>query len=323
MHSDKNQRLCAVMNASVDGQIEALQALATRINGSFSAALELLAECRGRAIMFGMQQSGLVGRKIAATLYATGLSTHILDAAETWEDNLSMIGPGDVIIMLSYSGKTEELLRLYPAIGQMGNKVIAITGDPDGPVASRADVVLDASVVESRENREQAPTTYTTVLLAIGDLLAETLIRRRTYSSPEAQQSDQKMVWVRDLVNRGDLALVSPDCSLQEVMKSMTHHGTSMCLVMEGDLLCGIIADGDLRRSLTGTESLQGITARNIMNGAPVCVQENISAEEARLLMQEQGISTVVVKDRDLKVVGLLSSDTFEPAKEPGLNGQN
>ena len=323
MHSDNNRRLCAVMHDSVHGQIEALQALATRINDSYSAAVELLAECRGRAIMFGMQQSGLVGRKIAATLYATGLSTHILDAAETWEDNLSMIGPGDVIIMLSYSGRTEELLRLYPVIGQMGNKVIAITGDPNGPVASQADIVLDASVVESRENREQAPTTYTTVLLAIGDLLAETLIRRRTYSSPEAQQSDQKMVWVRDLVDRSDLAIVSPDCCLKEVMKSMTHHGTSLCLVMEGDLLCGIIADGDLRRSLTGAESLQGITARNIMNGTPVCVQENISAGEARLLMQEQGINTVVVKDRDLKVVGLLSSDTIEPAKEPEFNGQN
>jgi len=314
MNPDENRRLCAVMHTSVDGQIEALQALATRINGSFSEALELLAECRGRAIMFGMQQSGLIGQKIAATLYATGLSTHILNAAETWEDNLSMIGPGDVIIMLSYSGKTEELLRLYPAIRQMGNKVIAITGDPNGPVAGQADIVLDASVVESRENREQAPTTYTTVLLAIGDLLAETLIRRRTYSSPEAQQSDQKMVWVRDLVDRSDLAVVSPDCDLKQVMKSMTDHSTSMCLVMEGDLLCGIIADGDLRRSLTGAESLQGITARNIMNGTPVCVQENISAEEARLLMQEQGINTVVVKDRDLRVVGLLSSDSIDPA---------
>ncbi len=313
MNPDENRRLCAVMHASVDGQIEALQALATRINDSFSEALELLAECRGRAIMFGMQQSGLVGQKIAATLYATGLSTHILNAAGTWEDNLSMIGPGDVIIMLSYSGKTEELLRLYPAIHQMGNKVIAITGDPNGPVAEQADIVLDASVVESRENREQAPTTYTTVLLAIGDLLAETLIRRRTYSSPEAQQSDQKMVWVRDLVDRSALAIVSPDCGLQQVMKSMTDHSTSMCLVMEGDLLCGIIADGDLRRSLTGAESLQGITARNIMNGAPVCVQENISAEEARLLMQEQGIKTVVVKDRDLRVVGLLFSDSIDP----------
>ncbi len=314
MTSDENRRLCAVMHASVDGQIEALQTLATRINGSFSEALELLAECRGRAIMFGMQQSGLVGQKIAATLYATGLSTHILNAAETWEDNLSMIGPGDVIVMLSYSGKTTELLRLYPTIRQLGNKVIAITGNPNGPVARQADIVLDASVVESRENREQAPTTYTTVLLAIGDLLAETLIRRRIYSSPEAQQSDQKMVWVRDLVDRSDLAIVSPDCSLKQVMKSMTDQGTSMCLVMESDLLCGIIADGDLRRSLTGAENLEGITARNIMNGAPVCVQENISAEEALLLMQEQGINTVVVKDRNLKVVGLLSSDSFEQA---------
>lgn len=311
MNLDQNQLISEVMRNSVAGQIEALQSLEARINGSFSAALELLAECRGRAIMFGMKQSGLVGQKIAATLYATGLSTHILNAAETWEDNLSMIGPGDVIVMLSYSGRTEELLRLYPAIRQMGNKVIAITGDPKGSVAEQADIVLDASVVESREDREQAPTTYTTVLLAIGDLLAETLIRRRMFSSPEAQQSDQKMVWVRDVVLRGDLAVVSPDCSLRKVMQTMTSHRTNLCLVMEGDLLCGIITDGDLRRNLAGVESLQGINARNIMNGAPVCVQENISAEEARLLMKEQGIHTLVVKDRNQQVVGLLTIDSI------------
>ena len=310
MNLDQNQLVSDVMRNSVAGQIEALKSLEARINGSFSAALELLAECRGRAIMFGMKQSGLVGQKIAATLYATGLSTHILNAAETWEDNLSMIGPGDVIIMLSYSGRTEELLRLYPAIRQMGNKVIAITGDPAGPVAEQADIVLDASVVESREDREQAPTTYTTVLLAIGDLLAETLIRRRMFSSPEAQQSDQKMVWVRDVVRRGDLAVVTPDCSLRQVMQTMTSHRTNLCLVMEGDLLCGIITDGDLRRNLAGAESLQGIKARNIMNGTPICVQENISAEEARLLMKEQGIHTLVVKDRDQNVVGLLTIDS-------------
>ncbi|KEI69374.1 SIS domain-containing protein [Endozoicomonas elysicola] len=310
MNLDQNQLVSEVMRNSVAGQIEALRSLEARINGSFSAALELLAECRGRAIMFGMKQSGLVGQKIAATLYATGLSTHILNAAETWEDNLSMIGPGDVIIMLSYSGRTEELLRLYPAIRQMGNKVIAITGDPAGPVAGQADIVLDASVIESREDREQAPTTYTTVLLAIGDLLAETLIRRRMFSSPEAQQSDQKMVWVRDVVQRGDLAVVSPDCSLRKVMQTMTSHRTNLCLVMEGDLLCGIITDGDLRRNLAGAESLQGIHARNIMNGTPICVQENISAEEARLLMKEQGIHTLVVKDRDQNVVGLLTIDS-------------
>ncbi len=310
MNLNQNQLVSDVMRNSVAGQIEALHALEARINGSFSAALELLAECRGRAIMFGMKQSGLVGQKIAATLYATGLSTHILNAAETWEDNLSMIGPGDVIIMLSYSGRTEELLRLYPAIRQMGNRVIAITGDPAGPVAEQADIVLDASVVESREDREQAPTTYTTVLLAIGDLLAETLIRRRMFSSPEAQQSDQKMVWVRDVVQRGYLAVVSPDCSLRKVMQTMTSHRTNLCLVMEGDLLCGIITDGDLRRNLAGAESLQGIHARNIMNGTPICVQENISAEEARLLMKEQGIHTLVVKDRDQNVVGLLTIDS-------------
>ncbi|MBO9495315.1 SIS domain-containing protein [Thalassotalea sp. G20_0] len=307
MNLDNNMLVSDAMRNSVAGQIEALKSLEARINSSFTAALELLAECRGRAILFGVKQSGLVGQKIAATLDATGLSTHILNAAETWEDNLSMIGPGDVIIMLSYSGRTGELLRLYPAIRQMGNKVIAITGDPVGPVAEQADIVLDASVVESREDREQAPTTYTTVLLAIGDLLAETLIRRRLFSSPQAQQSDQKMVWVRDVIRRGDLATVTPDCSLTQVMQTMTNHRTNLCLVMEGDLLCGIITDGDLRRNLAGVENLKGINARNIMNGAPVCVQENISAEEARLLMKEQGVHTLVVKDRDQNVVGLLN----------------
>lgn len=311
MNLDHNLLVSDVMRNSVAGQIEALKSLEARINGSFTAALELLAECRGRAILFGMKQSGLVGQKIAATLYATGLSTHILNAAETWEDNLSMIGPGDVIIMLSYSGRTEDLLRLYPAIRQMGNKVIAITGDPAGSVAGQADIVLDASVVESREDREQAPTTYTTVLLAIGDLLAETMIRRRLFSSPEAQQSDQKMLWVRDVVRRGDLAVVTPDCCLKQVMQTMTSHRTNLCLVMDGDLLCGIITDGDLRRNLAGAESLQGIKARNIMNGAPVCVQENNSAEEARLLLKEQGVHTLVVKDRDQNVVGLLTSDSI------------
>ncbi|WP_299734499.1 SIS domain-containing protein [uncultured Endozoicomonas sp.] len=307
MNLDQNQLIADVMRNSVAGQIEALKALESRINGSFNAALEVLAECRGRAIMFGMKQSGLVGQKMAATLYATGVSTHILNAAETWEENLSMIGPGDVIIMLSYSGKTEELLRLYPAIRAMGNKVIAITGDPAGPVAEQADIVLDASVVESREHREQAPTTYTTVLLAIGDLLAETLIRRRMFSSPEAQQSDQKMVWVRDVMQRSELATVSLDASLREVMQTMTSHRTNLCLVMDGELLCGIITDGDLRRNLAGVESLQGISARTIMNGAPICVQEKVSADEARLMMKEHGLHTLLVKDQDQKLVGLLT----------------
>lgn len=310
MYKDQNQLVSDIMRNSVMGQIQALQTLESRINGSFNAALELLAECRGRAILFGMKQSGLVGQKIAATLYATGLSTHILNPGDTWQDNLSMIGPGDVIVMLSWSGKTEELLRLYPSIRQMGNKVIAITGDPLGPVAQQADIVLDASVEEDREDREQAPTTYTTVLLAIGDLLAETLVRRRMFSSPQAQNSDQKMVWVRDVMTRTDIASVTPDSSLCKVMQTMTSHRTNLCLVMEDDQLCGIITDGDLRRNLAGAESLRGINARSIMNAAPVCVQENISAEEARTLMKNQGFHTLVVKDQNQQVIGLLPMDS-------------
>ncbi len=307
--SEQYQLVSQIMRDNVAGQVQALQALEARINGSFSEALELLAECRGRAILFGMKQSGLIGQKIASALYDTGLSTHLLNPADTRQDNLNMIGQGDVIIMLSYSGKTEELIRLYPLIQKMGNKVIVITGDPLGPVAQQANIVLDASVEKVRDNRELAPTTYTTVLLAIGDLLAEALIRRRVHSSPQAQGSDQKMEWVRDIVHRGPFASVSPESTLKDVMQSMTQNRTNISLVMEGDILCGIITDGDLRRNLAGVESLKGISARSIMNASPVCIQENASAAEARAIMNKEHLHSLVVKDRNFQVVGLISRE--------------
>ena len=309
MQTEQEQMISSLMRLSVAGQIKALDKLLDRVNGNFSQALELLAECRGRAILFGMKQSGLIGQKMAATLYETGLSTHLLDPSQTWQNNLSMVGAGDIIIMLSYSGKTEELIRLYPSIREMGNKVIAITGDPEGPVAQQADIVLDASVEE--EIQEHAPTTYTTVLLAIGDLLAEALIYRRLDSSPAAQRSDQKMLWVRDIMNKNNVATVMPGSSLSEVMETMTRHRTNICLVMDSDNLNGIITDGDLRRNLAGAESLEDFKASDIMNSAPRCIQEKASAEEARKIMSSDQLHSLVVLDKNKKVTGLLSIDSI------------
>lgn len=307
MQTEQQQMISSLMRSSVAGQISALDKLLARVNGDFSEALELLAECRGRAILFGMKQSGLIGQKMAATLYETGLSAHLLDPSQTWRDNLSMVGPGDVIIMLSYSGKTEEIIRLYPSIREMGNKVIAITGDPKGPVAQKADIVLDASVEE--ELQEHAPTTYTTVLLAIGDLMAEALIYRRRESSPAAQSSDQKMLWVRDIMNKNNIATVMQESTLREVMQIMTRYRTNICLVMDGENLNGIITDGDLRRNLAGAENLKDFTAKDIMNAMPRCIQEKTSAEEAKEIMNSGQLHSLVVLDKNQKVTGLLSID--------------
>lgn len=307
MQTEQQQMISSLMRSSVAGQITALDKLLSRVNGNFSHALELLAECRGRAILFGMKQSGLIGQKMAATLYDTGLSTHLLDPSKTWQDNLSMVGPGDVIIMLSYSGNTEELIRLYPSIREMGNKVIAVTGDPEGLVAQQADIILDASVEE--EIQINAPTTYTTVLLAIGDLLAEALIYRRRNSSSAAQSSDQKMPWVRDIMNHDEIATVMPESPLRDVMQTMTRHRTNICLVMDGDNLSGIITDGDLRRNLAGAENLRDFKASDIMNSTPRCIQEKTSAEEAREIMTSCQLHSLIVLDEDQKVTGLLSID--------------
>lgn len=207
------------MKASVARQIQALQHLEQRINGEFTQAVEVLTQCRGRVIMLGMSQSGHIGRKIAATLYNAGLSCHLINPSDAWHDNLSMVGNGDIIIMLSYSGMTEELMRLYPAIKHMGNKVIAITGDPKGPVAAQADIVLNASVVENLEDQEHAPTTYTTVLLAIGDLLAEALHRFQT-TDLEGLKKDQKIAWVRNIMSTESYGRIAPDSKIGDVMQA-------------------------------------------------------------------------------------------------------
>ncbi|MGI9274843.1 MAG: SIS domain-containing protein [Endozoicomonas sp.] len=310
MNSNNNQNtdLHEAMRTSVARQVQALQTLEQRINGEFSEALQLLTQCRGRAILFGMSQSGLIGQKIAATLYNAGLSSHLINPSDAWHDNLSMVGPGDIIIMLSYSGKTEELLRLSPGIRHLGNKVIAITGDPDGPVAAQADVVLDASVHEEKEEREFAPTTYTTVLLTIGDLLAEALQRFQAVNQ-QSLQKDQKIAWVRNIMSRDTFGRVAPDSKVGDVMQALTLSGAKICLVMDKEILCGVITDGDLRRRLSGVDSLSGLSARDIMNGSPVSIREEASVTEALNLMEKQHIRALVVQDASNKVIGVVTID--------------
>ena len=301
------------MKASVARQIRALQQLQGRINGEFTEAVQLLTSCRGRVIMLGMSQSGHIGRKIAATLYNAGLSCHLINPADAWHDNLSMVGSGDIIVMLSYSGMTEELIRLYPVIKHVGNKVIAITGDPKGPVAELADIVLDASVAEDLPDQKFAPTTYTTVLLAIGDLLAEALHRFQV-SDLEGLRKDQKITWVRNIMSADNYGRISPDSKISDVMQAMTATGSKICLVMDGDDLTGVITDGDLRRGLSGVDSLSGMTARNIMNGAPISIKEEASASDARALMATNKVRALVVQDAHNHVIGVVTIDACRKA---------
>ena len=308
MHSDNNQEaeLQNAMRASVVRQIKALERLEERINGNFLEALALLTGCRGRVILFGMSQSGLIGQKIAATLYNAGLSSHLINPSDAWHDQFSMVGVGDIIIMLSYSGKTPELMRLYPGIQRMGNKVIAITGDPRGPVAEQADIVLDASVSESPEEREFAPTTYTTVLLTIGDLMTEALCRYQAVHQT-ALSKDQKIAWVRNVMNPSGYGTVTPDSNVGEVMQAMTSSGTKICLVMDKDSLCGIITDGDLRKRLSCVDSLGGLSAKDIMNSTPVGIRGEASVVEAKNLMEKHHIWALVVQDSGNQVIGTVT----------------
>ena len=303
------------MKASVARQIGALQQLQGRINGEFTEAIKLLTSCRGRVIMLGMSQSGHIGRKIAATLYNAGLSCHLINPADAWHDNLSMVGRGDIIIMLSYSGMTEELIKLYPVVKHVGNKVIAITGDPKGPVAKQADIVLDASVVEDLPDQKHAPTTYTTVLLAIGDLLAEAL-QRFQVSGLEGLKKDQKITWVRNIMSADNFGRIAPDSKISDVMQAMTATGSKICLVMDDDDLAGVITDGDLRRGLSGVDSLSGMTARNIMNGAPISIKEEASACDAKALMHKNKIRALVVQDAHNHVIGVVTIDACRKALE-------
>jgi arabinose-5-phosphate isomerase len=308
--ADSGRRVFAV-------ESEALAAVAARIDGAFTAACRLMLEARGRVVCTGMGKSGHIARKIAATLASTGTPAFYVHPGEAAHGDLGMITDADVVLALSYSGESDEILLLLPVLKRQGNKLVTMTGRPNSTMAREADVHLDVSVPAEACPLALAPTSSTTASLAMGDALAVALLDARGFTADDFARSHpagalgrRLLLHITDVMHAGDdVPRVAADASLSAALVEMSRKRLGMTTVVDGDgTLLGLFTDGDLRRALDDEAAdLRGTRIADVMTRAPRTIGADALAVEAAQLMEAHQISGLVVVDGANRVVGALN----------------
>lgn len=311
----KQQRL-ALAREVLHIEADALRSMAARLEYSFLAAVDLILACHGRVVVTGIGKSGHIGNKIAATLASTGTPSFFMHPAEAAHGDLGMVTTHDLILALSNSGESDEIIALLPALKRKGIPIIAMTGRPQSTLARQADVHLDAAVEKEACILGLAPTTSTTAALALGDALAVTLLEARQFkpedfalSHPGGSLGRRLLVHISDLMHSGDaLPVVTLGTSLKDALLEMTRKGLGMTAVLAADgNLAGIFTDGDLRRTLDRTLDLAGLTIDDVMHPQPRTIEANLLATEAAKEMELRKINGLLVVDEHGRLIGALN----------------
>ena len=291
----------------LETEAAAILALVGRLDHRFDQAVRLLLDCRGRVIVTGMGKSGIICRKIAATLSSTGTPAFFVHPAEAFHGDLGAVQSDDVIVALSNTGETEELLQLLEWIKRLGVRLVAITGNCASTLGRAADVTLDCSVAEEACPMDLAPTASTTAALALGDALAMTLLVAKGFRQEDfanlhpGGKLGKKLMRAEQLMHGGDQApIVSGDAPMPDVIYEMSRKGLGMtCVTDSQGQLIGIITDGDLRRHMAGGEGFLGRLAREVMTSNPVTIARTTLAAEALHILEQRKITSIVVVDGD------------------------
>lgn len=284
-------------------EADAISALTARLNGDFEKAIDLLLTCKGRVIVTGMGKSGIICRKIAATLSSTGTSAFFLHPAEAIHGDLGMVRDDDVVIALSHSGETEELVRLLEAIRRIGARLIALTGSPSSTLAKAADVAIDCGIAEEACPMNLVPTASTTAALAMGDAIAMTLLERKGFKEEEfarlhpGGKLGKRLLRVEAAMHTGDqVPVVTAGTPMADVIHEMSSKRLGMTCVADPDgRLAGIVTDGDLRRHMTDNRDLLSMTAAHVMTKTPATIARECLAVDALRIMEERRITSLVV----------------------------
>src|SRR5688572_24533992 len=286
----------ALARKVLETEAAAILALVSRLDAEFDRAVHLLKCCRGRVILTGMGKSGIICHKIAATLSSTGTPSFFLHPAEATHGDLGKLQSDDVVVALSYSGETDELLRLLETIRGLGARLIAITGTPASTLAQAADVSLDCSVIEEACPLNLVPTASTTAALALGDALAMTLLVEKGFRQEDfaslhpGGKIGKRLMRVESLMHAGQQCpVVGADTRMRDVIYEMSRKGLGMTCVVDGaDTLLGIITDGDLRRHMDKAPGILELTADHVMTRDPVTIPPNTFAAEALRIMEQR-----------------------------------
>ncbi|HEY6951465.1 MAG TPA: KpsF/GutQ family sugar-phosphate isomerase [Bacteroidota bacterium] len=296
-------------------ETEALAALEARINGTFADAVEMIYNCKGRVVVTGLGKSGLVARKIVATMNSTGTAAVFLHPADAAHGDFGMVRKDDVAICISKSGDTEEIRQLLPMFRHIGMKVISMVGSSGSTLAKQSDIVLDISVREEACPHDLAPTASTTATLALGDALAMALLDKRKFTKedfaklhPGGNLGKRLLLRVEEMMASGkDVPVVKQSVSLTEAIVEITSKRLgATCVVDDAGTLVGIITDGDLRRLLQRTTDISNLTALHVASKNPKTIRKELLAAVALEEMEDFKITQLIVVDGDHRPVGML-----------------
>lgn len=300
----------------IELEAKAVADLASRIDGQFSDACLLMQQCHGRVVVVGMGKSGHIGNKIAATLASTGTPSFFVHPGEASHGDLGMITPEDVVLAISNSGETAEILTILPIIKRMGVKLIAMTGRTDSSLAKQSDAVLDVGVEQEACPLNLAPTSSTTATLAMGDALAVALHKSRGFteedfarSHPAGQLGRRLLLYVSDVMHQGDaIPKVKQGEALRNALLEMSSKGLGMtCIVDNKNKLIGIYTDGDLRRTLNESKDLYKLTIDEVMTKTPITTHQDRLAAEVVQILRDHQINGICVTDEDNTLIGALN----------------
>lgn len=297
-------------------EAKAVAALANRIDEGFVRACELILECKGRVVIVGVGKSGHIGGKIAATLASTGTPAFFVHPGEASHGDLGMITPEDIVLAISNSGESKEILTILPIIKRMGVKLIALTGNTSSSLTRQADASLDVSVEKEACPMNLSPTASTTAALVMGDAIAVALLRSRNFTREDFARSHpggllgrRLLIYVEDIMHTGEqIPLVTHDASLQDALLEMTSKGLGMTGVVDKQgRLCGIYTDGDLRRTLNQGVDVYKAKISDVMTHDPTTIGADRLAHEAVELIRQHNFNGLYAVDSDNHVLGALN----------------
>lgn len=318
------QKILTLAQEALAIEAAAVGGLQSRLGESFAQAVRLILACRGRVIVMGMGKAGHVGNKIAATLASTGTPAFFVHPGEASHGDLGMVQQDDIVLALSNSGESDELLVLLPVLKRQGVKIIAMTGRPQSTLAQHADLVLDSGVEREACPLNLAPTASTTAQMALGDALAVVLLDARGFgqadfarSHPGGALGRRLLTHVADVMRTGDaVPRVGPGTAFIELMREISVKGLgAAAIVDEQGKVLGVFTDGDLRRLVARGLDLRELTAEQVMKAQPRTIKANVLAAEAAALMETYRISDVLVVDDDQTLVGMVTSKDLMQAK--------
>ena len=297
-------------------EADAILALTDKLNSNFEEAVNTIFKSKGRVVVTGMGKSGLVGKKIAATLASTGTPAFFLHPAEAIHGDIGMVTADDVIIAISNSGETEELIGLIPFLKRFNVSLISMTGNPNSTLSKAADITLDVSVKEEACPLGIVPTASTTATLAMGDAIAVALLMKRGYKEedfaffhPGGSLGKKLFIKVKDLMHTGDaLPLVSPDKSMTKAVMEISSKRLGVAIVVDSDKkILGVITDGDLRRGIEKWgKAVFDMKAGEVMTKNPKTISEDELAAKALSIMESKSITSLAVPDSDGKAKGII-----------------